>query len=368
MSASSRYVADIGRARRDLPTPALVLDAETLRANIAAMATWAQDKVAIRPHAKIHKSVEIARLQVEAGACGLTVATIWEALALAEAEPDSILIANELIDPGKLDRLAEAARESQYLIAVDSEDGARALNRATAAAGSRVGVLIDIDVGMGRCGVRSIDEAIKLAATVQTLPALDLRGVMGYEGQVVTEPDRAVRAQQATDAMDILAGYIDAVETAGFQIEIVSAGGTNTFDMTGAHARVTELQAGSYAVMDAWYATLTPTFRPALTVLARCISRQGDTAVLDCGTKAITVEYMKPRIPEGYGTIREVHEEHMLLDVSDADRPSLGEALELTIGYCGGTINLHDVYFVAEGEEVVDVWPIRARGPGRGPA
>jgi D-serine deaminase-like pyridoxal phosphate-dependent protein len=344
----------------------LLLSLEALRANINAMATWARDHVAVRPHAKIHKSVEIARLQLEAGARGITVATIWEALALAAAEPDSILIANELVDPGKLELLAEAARERTYLIAVDSEEGARALNAAAASAGSRVGILVDIDVGMGRCGVRSIEEAIALAEIVRALPALDLRGVMGYEGQVVTEPDRAVRARRATKAMDLLAGYVKALETQGFQIEIVSAGGTNTFDMTGLHPRVTELQAGSYAVMDAWYSTLTPTFRPALTVLSRCISRHGDTAVLDCGTKAITVEYMQPRLPEGCGTIRAVHEEHMLLDVSDTDRPTLGEALELTVGYCGGTINLHDAYLVVEGEQVVDVWPIRARGPGRG--
>lgn len=368
MTIAPPYADDIGRARNELATPALVLDRAALRANIDAMASWAQGQVEIRPHAKIHKSVEIARLQLEAGAIGITVATIWEALALAEADPDSILIANEVIDPGKLALLAEAARERTHLIAVDSEEGARALSGAAARAGSTIGTLLDVDVGMGRCGVRSSDEALQLAAAIAALPGLELRGVMGYEGHVVTEPDRDLRARKATDAMDLLAGYVAALERAGFEIEIVSAGGTNTFDMTGLHSRVTELQAGSYAVMDAWYTTLTPTFRPALTVLARCISRQGDTAVLDCGTKAVTVEYQQPCLPEGCGTIREVHEEHMLLNIAGSDRPTLGETLELTIGYCGGTTNLHDVYHVVEDGRVVDVWPIRARGPGRGPA
>src|SRR6202030_3640038 len=100
---------------------------------------------------------------------------------------------------------------------------------------------------------------------------------------------------------------------------------------------------------------LTPTFRPALNVLARCISRQADTAVLDCGTKAITVEYMQPRLPPGCGRIREVHEEHMLLEVSTADGPGIGETVQIGIGYCGGTINLHDAYYVTRGDTVVDV-------------
>jgi D-serine deaminase-like pyridoxal phosphate-dependent protein len=360
--------AVIGQTRTELASPALILDRAALQANIDAMAAWARGKVGIRPHAKIHKSVEIARLQLEAGAIGITVATIWEALAVAAADPPSILIANELIDPGKLALLAQAAHERTHLIAVDSDEGVRALSAAATQAGSTIGALVDIDVGMGRCGVRSVEDALRLAKTVEALPGLELRGVMGYEGHVVTEPDRTLRARKATEAMDALAEYVQALETAGFAIEIVSAGGTNTFDMTGLHPRVTELQAGSYAVMDAWYTTLTPTFRPALTVLARCVSRQGDTAVLDCGTKAITVDYMQPRLPEGCGKIREVHEEHMLLDVTGSDRPRIGEALELTIGYCGGTINLHDLFYVAEDDRVVDLWPIRARGPGRGPA
>ncbi len=149
------YAAAIGGGRTDVLSPALLLDLPTLRRNIESMATWARDRVLIRPHGKIHKSVEIARLQLEAGACGLTVATIWEALALAEAEPASILLANELLDPRKLDLLAGLARERLCIIAVDSVEGAEALSAASRRAGCEIGALVDIDVGMGRCGVRS---------------------------------------------------------------------------------------------------------------------------------------------------------------------------------------------------------------------
>lgn len=360
------YVSAIGAGRAEVATPALLLDLDALQANIGTMAEWARGRTNIRSHAKIHKCVEIARLQLEAGACGLTVATIWEALAMAGAEPRSVLIANELLDPRKLDLLAGAAREREFIIAVDSIEGAQALSAAARRGDSEIGALVDIDVGMGRAGVRSAEDAVRVAAAVDSLPGVKLRGVMGYEGHVVTEPDRELRARNANAAMDLLAQRIDELETRGFRIEIVSAGGTNTYDMTGVHPRVTELQTGSYAVMDAWFASLTPAFRPAVTVLAQCVSRQAGTAVLDCGTKTVTVDYFQPQLPPGQGTIREVHEEHMLIDVSDGDGPSPGERVELVVGYCGGTINLHDVFHVVQADQVVDIWAIRARGAGRG--
>jgi D-serine deaminase-like pyridoxal phosphate-dependent protein len=365
---AASYRSSIGLHRGELATPALLLDLDALRANIRTMADWAEGRVGIRSHTKIHKCVEIARLQLEAGACGLTVATIWEALAMTGADPGSVLIANEILDPRKLDLLAVAAREREMILAVDSVEGAEASSAAARRAGSEIGVLVDIDVGMGRAGVRSAEDAVRVAAAVDGLPGIALRGAMGYEGHVVTEPDRAERARKANAAMDLLAQRIDEIEARGYAIEIVSGGGTNTYDMTGVHPRVTELQTGSYAVMDAWFATLTPAFRPAITVLAQCVSRMAGTAVLDCGTKTITVDYFQPQLPPRHGTIREVHEEHTLIDVGDSDGPRPGERIELVIGYCGGTINLHDAYHVMEGEQVAAVWPIRARGAGQGPA
>lgn len=365
MSAGGFAIA-IGGGRADVLTPALLLNLDTLRANIETMADWSRGRVNVRPHAKIHKCVEIARLQIEAGACGLTVATIWEALALAQTGTPSILIANELLDARKLDLLAAAAREQSFIIAIDSVEAAEALSAAALGAGSVIGALVDIDVGMGRCGVRTVQDALRVAAAIDGLAGIELRGAMGYEGHVVTEPDRELRARMAGEAMDMLIDYVGQLRAAGFEIEIVSAGGTTTFDMTGAHDGVTEIQTGSYAVMDAMYAPLAPVFRPAITILARCISRKNGTAVLDAGTKVVAIDYTPPKVPAGYGSIRAVHEEHMLLDVTDSDGPALDEPVEVVVGYCGGTISLHDVFHVVQGETVVDVWPILARGPGRG--
>jgi D-serine deaminase-like pyridoxal phosphate-dependent protein len=148
----------------------------------------------------------------------------------------------------------------------------------------------------------------------------------------------------------------------------VSAGGTNTHDTTGVHEVVTELQGGTYAVMDTGYALLAPRFKPALSVLARVLSHQGSTAVLDCGTKAVAVDVTPPSVPASIGTVRQVHEEHMLLDVAEGFALRPGDPVEIAVGYTGGTVNLHDGYYVIDGDEVVDTWRIAARGPGRIPA
>lgn len=352
----------VGRSRSELPTPALVLDVDAMRENIATMAEWSRAHVAVRPHFKTHKSVAIAREQVAAGAIGVTAATVWEAKALVEAGLDEILIANEVVSPARARLLAELAGDHRITLAVDDAVVAEALSEAASAAGSVLGVIIETDVGLHRGGVRAPEEARVLAERIDSLRGLRFRGVMGYEGHVVTEPDRERRRRGAARAMDELAAYADGLRGDGHSVEIVSAGGTNTYDMTGADRRVTELQAGTYVVMDAAYAPLAPAFRTALTVTATVVSRRGGTAVLDCGTKAIAVDAAPPVPP--CGTLREVHEEHTLLDVADGGPPAIGDVLELVVGYCGGTINLHDVYFVASGDEIVDVWPISARGPG----
>jgi D-serine deaminase-like pyridoxal phosphate-dependent protein len=357
----------IGRARGELTTPALILDLEVMRRNIDAMSEWTRTHAKIRPHTKVHKCAEIARLQVAAGAIGLTTATVWEAAAMAHAGFDNILIANEVAGEEKLSLLAATARDRNMLVGVDDPEGAKALSAAVQRAGSHIGVLVDIDIGLRRGGVRSDEAALRVAQMVSALPGLELRGAMGYEGWVVMEPDREVRAGKAAEAIGRLVATVKRLEQAGFPIEIVSAGGTNTHDMTGAHPRVTELQAGSYALMDAAYAPLSPVFRPALTILATVMSRHETTAVLDCGTKVVAIDLAPPLPADPSIKVREVHEEHTLLDVAADHRLRFGDRVELTVGYCGGTVNLHDVYHVVEQGRVADIWPILARGDGRGP-
>jgi D-serine deaminase-like pyridoxal phosphate-dependent protein len=357
-----------GFSRTEVPSPALLLDLRALEHNITAMASWtAANGVAIRPHAKVHKSPEIARRQLAAGAIGLTVATVYEAEAMLETSPGEVLIANEVVGTDHLRRLTDVARATALVVAVDDGDNACQLSACAQAGAVEIGVLVDVDVGMGRCGVRSTADAVRLANEVGSLPGLRLRGVMGYEGHVVLEADPTVRTARARAAMDLLAAAVEAIEEAGHEVQIVSAGGTSTHDMTGMHEVVTELQAGTYAVMDTGYAPLTPRFVPAMSVLARVVSRQGATAVLDCGTKAIAVDVAAPSVPASVGSVREVHEEHLLVSTADGCRLRPGDPVEIAVGYTGGTVNLHDAYYVVDGDEVVDVWPIVARGPGRIP-
>jgi D-serine deaminase-like pyridoxal phosphate-dependent protein len=352
----------VGRSRTELPTPALVLDLDRMRENVATMAAWTSDHVAVRPHFKTHKSIAIAREQLEHGAVGITCATVWEARALVEADVDDILIANEVVGTDKIAVLVELARDARITVAVDDAGNAETLARAARAAGVEISAIVECDVGLHRGGVRTPEQATALARHLSSLDGVRLSGVMGYEGHVVTEPDREVRRRRAGLAMDDLAAFVEALRGDGHKIEVVSAGGTNTYDMTGADVRVTELQAGTYVVMDAAYAPLAPAFRPALTIVATVVSRQGATAVLDCGTKTVATDMSGPVPP--VARVREVHEEHTLLDAGGDDPPALGDVLELTVGYCGGTINLHECYFVASGPEIVDIWPICGRGPG----
>ena len=349
-----------------LPTPALLIDAEQLERNVAAMAAWADGTVALRPHFKAHKCLEIARLQTAAGAIGITAATVWEARALARAGIGEILLANQVVTADKLRVMAEAAAAVPVVVALDDGDAAAAFSRALAAAGAHARALVDVDVGMGRGGVRTVDDALALAGRIAELPRLELAGVMGYEGHVVLEPDRERRAALAGEAMALLGRHAEALRDAGHAIGIVSAGGTNTHDATGPHPAVTELQAGTYALMDTAYQPFASRFEPALGILGTVVSRHGDRAVLDCGTKVIgTMDIAAMRVRAPGLALRELHEEHALLDVLEGPGPVRGDRVEVVAPYSGATANLNDAYHVVRGGEVRDVWPIVARGPGR---
>lgn len=355
----------VGRHRDRIPTPSLVLDRAALVGNITALAQWADGHVSVRPHTKTHKCVEIARLQLEHGAIGLTTATVAEAVAMMAAEPDEILIANEVVGAAKIAAVAELARRCRLIVAVDDATNAADLSAAAGAAGVTLDVLVDVDVGLHRCGVRSVSAAVDLARAIASLDGLNLRGVMGFEGHTLLILDPGERAGATTEAMNLLGENVLALRSAGFEIEVVSAGGTNSHDVTGLHPAVTEIQAGTYATMDYGYRPYTTRFQPALFLAATVVSRSADTAVLDCGTKTVALEVQPPTLPPGLGTVREVHEEHTLVDPEPGEL-ALGSHVELRVGYAGGTINLHDAYIVVDGDTVGDLWAVRARGDGMG--
>jgi len=363
------YRSAIGRPRHDLVTPALILDLDVARRNIAAMAEYMRTVPAkLRPHIKVHKSPELARMQMEAGeALGLTTATVWEAVVMVRGGIDDILIANEVVGEEKVKALAELARDARINVAIDDAHNAEELSAAALKAGSTLGVLIDLDVGMERCGVRTKEEALRLAEHVSKLRGLRLEGMMGYEGHCMLEPDPVLRVQKAHAAMDKLMDAVDHLSQAGFESKVISGGGTGTYNITGAQPRLTELQAGSYVVMDAFHAQLVPGFPVALTVLGTVISRQGHRVVFDTGRKVIGSELGLPRLKDVPSTTAGIAEEHLLVDVDPGYPLKVGDLVEVISGYGPTTVNLHDVYYVVQNDVVTEVWPIRARGAGLGP-
>jgi len=356
----------IGRYRHEITTPALLLDLPVVRLNIERMAERMNGHARLRPHAKSHKCAQLARLQIAAGAIGLTAATVWEAAALAEAGVEDILIANEVVHDNKIFELTRTASRARVTVAVDDLNNARTLSDAATKANTRIGVLIDVDIGLRRCGVRSEGAACELALRVGRLLHLELRGVMGYEGHCALEPDRPLRERKTSEAMLKLAGAASAIRSAGLPVEVISAGGTGTYDLTGSYPGITEIQAGSYVFMDAARQDLVPEFALGLTVLSTVVSRQDDTLVVDAGKKTIGVDFALPRLVGVEAKTRYVSEEHTVFDVAPSCALVVGQPVEIVPGYCPTTINLHDVYHVIEDGKVVEIWPVFARGPGGG--
>ena len=358
----------IGHARDAPATPALLLDLPAVERNIAEMARrMAGLPASLRPHAKIHKSPTLGKMQLDAGAIGLTTATIWEASAMLDAGLSDVLVANQAVGPIKAAELARIAGLGRVLVAIESSVNARELSEAARAARSQIDVLIEFDVGLHRSGVRTAQEAVDLATSLQRLPGLRLQGVLGYEGHCMLEPDRAVRVEKASAANAALIAVADALARHGLATEIVAAGGLGTWDITGANPRITEIHAGSYIFTDAFHRNLVPGFEVALTVLATVISRTGNTVIVDCGRKSIGIDRTLPEVVGDQGVIRFehgehfIHEEHTALDVPAGSALGVGDRVELMPGYAPTTVNLYDSYYVVADGRVVDVWPILAR-------
>jgi D-serine deaminase-like pyridoxal phosphate-dependent protein len=306
-------------------------------------------------------------MQVEAGAIGLTTATIWEASAMVAEGISDILVANQVVGPVKSAELARIAGLTDVIVLVESDANADELADAARAAGTEVGVLVELDVGLHRSGVRELADAVALAQRIDDTPGLRLRGPFGYEGHCMLEPDRELRVQKAQASNAMLIELADEFDRHGLSTEIVAAGGLGTWDITGANERITEIHAGSYIFMDAFHRRLVPGFEPALTVLSTVISRTGDMAVVDCGRKAIGIDRAVPELVGTGGEVRFehgehfIHEEHTALTLEDEPELGVGGTVRLMPGYGPTTVNLYDCYFVIEDDTVVDVWPIRGR-------
>jgi len=360
------YGSAIGRNRSEVVTPALMLDLPAARRNIDKMARRLEGQPArIRPHIKVHKSPELARMQVEAGAIGLSTATVWEAVVLVRSGLDSIFIVNTVAGPQKLAAIAALARDADVMVAVDEIGNAAEIAKAARAAGSSVGVLIEVDTGMDRAGVDTTEEAITLGKKLLDLKGVRMLGVTGYEGHCSLTPEEELRAQKQRKAMSFLTQTAHELTAHGIPCPIVSAGGTATWNLTAADPNVTEIQAGSYVVMDNFHGAMVGDFEKALTVATTVISRPSDRVIVDAGNKSLGAPALSTIAGHNNEGFR-FDEEHGVFVALPDEKLRVGDVVELVPGYAPGTVNWYDAYHVVEGDRVVDIWPVIPRGPGHG--
>ena len=342
----------------DVDTPALLLDLDAFEANIARLhGEVLPTGVAIRPHGKAHKCPEIARRQVAAGAVGICAQSLGEAEIFAGAGIGDVLLSNQIAGADKAARLAAIAGIARLTVCVDNSEQVAQLATATAAAGTALGVLIEVAMGR-RCGVAGVAEALRLADAIGDAPGLELRGLQAYAGSFQHARAPAERAAAIEWAQATAEPIRDALG-----VRHVTGAGTGTYPLEVASGFWTEIQPGSYVLMDADYVLNEepPPFRQALFVQARVISTHPDRVVVDAGHKAVAVDSGPPTPPPGL-SVDGLSDEHTILLVDEGEPLPYGATVRLVPGHCDPTVNLHDWIVAVRGDVVEDVWVVEARG------
>jgi 3-hydroxy-D-aspartate aldolase len=368
--------ARIGASIDEIDTPALIVDLDAFEQNLESMAAFAKSAaVRLRPHAKTHKCPTIALQQIAAGAVGQCCQKVGEAEALVRGGIRDVLVSNEIVDPHKLRRLAALAKDASISLCFDAAEQVDAASRAARAAGVELGGLVEIEVGMQRCGVAAGQPAADLARRIAAAPGLRFRGLQAYHGAAQHLPTRAEREQAIAGAAQAVRSTIAALQKVGLVCELVSGAGTGTYRIEGLSGVWNELQAGSYLFMDTEYARIGDDhdgryadFAHSLFVLATVMSvPTADRAIVDAGLKSYSAEKGPPWV-HGRDDIQVtgVSDEHGRLQLDPgAARLRIGDKLMLIPGHCDPTINLHDEYVAVRHGRVEALWPITARGASR---
>lgn len=362
--------ARIGQRQEEIDTPALVVDLDAFEANLAAMTRAVAGRARIRSHAKTHKSVDVARLQVAAGAVGVCCQKVSEAEILVDGGIADVLVSNEIVGAAKLARLAKLAKRARIGVCVDDAANAREIAAAARTEGSTIDAYVEVDVGAKRCGVPPGEPAVALARVLAGCEGLRFAGLQCYHGSAQHLRTMAERRAAIEASATIARSTRAAIEAAGIACRSVTGAGSGTFAFELASGAWDEIQPGSYVFMDAdyarneWAAPL-PAFRHSLFVLATVMSRPGpDRAVVDAGHKSASVDSGMPTVWQRPGvSYGRPSDEHGVLQSSGgAPLPALGERVLLVPGHCDPTVNLHDWYVCVRGGVVEALWPVSARG------
>jgi len=367
--------ARVGDPVVEVDTPALLVDLDAFERNLDRMAARARSLgVRLRPHAKTHKSPDVAKQQIARGAVGVCVQKVAEAEAMVAGGVGDVFVSNEVVGRAKLERLAALARRARMAVCVDDTGNAADLSRAVVAAGSTIGVFIEVDVGGARCGIAPGSPAVDLALAVSALPGLAFAGLHAYHGSAQHLRTEAERRAAIGRACELAADTRDRIRASGLDVPLVTGAGTGTFEIEGASGVYGEIQAGSYAFMDVDYARNRPAegsvfgaFEHSLFILSTVMSRPLPArAVCDAGHKASSCDSGFPRVADLSGaTYVGASDEHGVIAIDPpGSGPRLGDRIRLIPGHCDPTVNLHDWLVGIRGGRVECLWPVSARGPG----
>jgi D-serine deaminase-like pyridoxal phosphate-dependent protein len=353
----------IGASLDALDTPQLLIDLDVVDANLRRMLASLRDRpVTVRVHFKSLKCAGLARYLAATGIKGFLCAKLSEAEVLADAGLTDIFIANQIVGPIKLRRLAELASRAQVRVCVDDAANVSALAQAARAASATIGVLVEVNIGMNRCGVEPGEPALALARQIQDSTGLRFLGLQGYDGHLQLVPDADERRAKCLAGLQRLIATRRLIEKAGIAVEVVTGAGTGTWDFVGFSEDITEIQPGSFILMDCAYQAVRPEFGMALSILATVISRRPRWYVLDAGSKAISRDFGTPIIKERpQDCVTKLSEEHTTVDVADPSI-TMGARVEVIPAHCCATMNLHRRCVALRQGRVEAIWPIEASG------
>lgn len=368
----NRYLpAEIGMALADVDTPALLLDLDAFERNLDRLeASLAGKTIKVRPHAKSHKCPEIALRQIARGAVGVCCQKVSEAEAMVDGGVPDVLVANEVVGAPKLTRLAALAKRARIAVCADDAANVAALNEAARAAGVKLDVLVEVNVGANRCGVEPGEPAVKLAHSIARSGSLRFAGLQAYQGAA----QHLRRVEERRAAIEAACAAVrrttELLAKAGLACEKVTGAGTGSYVFEAVSGVYQELQVGSYIFMDAdyarndWTESGIPRFEHSLFVWSTVMSRPAPgRAVVDAGLKASSVDSGLPRVWEVEGAeYVKASDEHGVLQLDGKARLAVGDKLKLVPGHCDPTVNLYDHYVCVRGGRVEALWPITARG------
>lgn len=350
---------------KDIETPALIVDVNIFNANRDAMDQILKGTdLKLRPHYKSHKTAQIARMQIENGAKGMTCAKLTEAIDLADAGIEDILIANQITDPKKISRLSYLAKACRLTVCVDDINNVKALAKACEAADSTLYCLVEYEIGMERCGVTEWEDVLALAREIKSHKNLKFDGIQAYAGHISHMVDIEERKSLTEINFARIKGLIAFLKENGISVNIVSGGSTGTCEIKAKGSPYNELQAGSYLFMDATYKDLDLPFKNSLFVLTSVVSKKDGLTVVDAGVKTCGVDQGMPDILYNKAESIVASEEHFQLH--NLETPlEIGDRVLLIPGHCCSTINLHDRIYLVDNGKVVDRLMITARGMGK---